>query len=388
MKGQALVASLLANHVLNSPMDGVLQVCNGEGIVLAQNDDARGLDPLLVYTAPRDGTYLVRTFAFPAEPNSSIAFAGGENFVYRLTITTGAFVDFALPLAVCGDESTELRLFGSNLPSESLVFADPGVQTDRAFVLPPQSAAALELPLTRQTLVVAAADSAPDSPQAVEAPAMISGAIESLGDVDAFRFAATKGQKFSLRVESRSLGFEMDPIVQVADGQQKVLAEADDSDRQRDPVLAFTAPDDGEFHAIVRDVHFHGGPRHAYRLVIEEEIPDYRLTLAADSFTLTPGKPLEIPVTIERRNGFAAEIEISPQDLPAGVTAVPVKSLPAGDTAKSVKLVLTAEAGAAGAPFSIRGRSGDDANLDRTARFTIPGLTSTHTQAWLTVPKN
>ncbi len=114
-EGQTLVASLQASQVLASPMDGVLQVCNERGIVLAQNDDARGTDPLVVFRAPYGGTFLVRTFAFPQTPNSTIGFAGADTFVYRLTITSGPFLDHTFPLSLAKDAST-LALQGWNIP--------------------------------------------------------------------------------------------------------------------------------------------------------------------------------------------------------------------------------------------------------------------------------
>src|SRR5690606_32497525 len=142
---------------------------------------------------------------------------------------------------------------------------------------------------------------------------------------------------------------------------------------------------DGEYVAIVRDVHHHGGPRYAYRLTIEPETPDFRLTLAADAFVATPGQSLEIPVTVERRNGFKGEVEVTAEGLPSGLTASTVKSLPEGETAKEVKLVLSAEAGASAGPFVIVGKSGDGDSLRRVATFAPSGLNAKHTQAWVTV---
>ena len=121
-------------------MDSVLQVCElvsrqsssvtgcatpqVEAFVAAQNHDAIGLDPQLAFTAPRDGQYLVRLFAFPSEPDSSIRFAGGDSYLYRLTLTTGGFLDHALPLAV-GPEAGSVRLGGWNLPAELAVLSVP-----------------------------------------------------------------------------------------------------------------------------------------------------------------------------------------------------------------------------------------------------------------------
>ena len=42
----------------------------------------------------------MRLFAFPSVPDASVRFAGGERFIYRLTMTTSAYAEHAWPLAV------------------------------------------------------------------------------------------------------------------------------------------------------------------------------------------------------------------------------------------------------------------------------------------------
>src|SRR5207248_1513003 len=116
-KGQTLVASLTAYSVLRSPMDGVLQILSPDGFVLAQDDDFHELDPQIVLTVPKDGRYLVRVFAFPAVPTAAVKFAGGDKFIYRLTLTTGAFADYAFPLAVSRSAPGDVTLVGWNLPN-------------------------------------------------------------------------------------------------------------------------------------------------------------------------------------------------------------------------------------------------------------------------------
>ncbi|MEC9093789.1 MAG: serine protease, partial [Planctomycetota bacterium] len=64
-KGQVLVARMVANPLFGTSMDGVLQICNERGFVLDQNDDRHGIDPCLSLKIPRDGSYYIRTFAFP-----------------------------------------------------------------------------------------------------------------------------------------------------------------------------------------------------------------------------------------------------------------------------------------------------------------------------------
>ena len=74
-RGQTVVASMVANEILGSPMDAVLQIVTLDGFVLAENHDTHGLDPQIAFPVPKDGTYIIRTFAFPSQPDSSIRFA-------------------------------------------------------------------------------------------------------------------------------------------------------------------------------------------------------------------------------------------------------------------------------------------------------------------------
>ena len=53
--GKTIVASMQANSKLGSPMDGVLQILDPKGTVVAQNDDDHGFDPLVTWTPKTTG---------------------------------------------------------------------------------------------------------------------------------------------------------------------------------------------------------------------------------------------------------------------------------------------------------------------------------------------
>ena len=372
-QGQTLVAAMQANGTLGSPMDSLLQVCDlvqrrgaasqatprVEAFVAAQNHDAVGLDPQIVFTAPRDGRFLVRLFAFPSEPNSTIGLAGGENYIYRLTLTTGTEVENGVPAASV-------------------------VATDASSLMEPQE---------------------------VKLPATIGGRLETADDVDAFIFAGAKDQKLRIRAEARSLGFPMDAVISLLDAEGKTIAEQDDTGREdRDPSLDATLPADGQYRVAIRDLSGRGGPRLAYRLTLETPEPDFELSLAADSFVLAADKPLEIPLTVTGRDGFAESVEIRVLGLPAGVTAEPLSVQAAGAASNSgrsgrrrrgggqqappsnAKLILKADPAAiqpGGGTITIEGRFKDeDGELVRTASFPLGlPLTDKHAAVWLTVKK-
>lgn len=76
-KGKAVQLEMKARRfgtLLNSSVHGVLEVMNSKGAILAVSDDSHGKEPLLVFTPPDDGDYLVRV----RDLNSK----GGDSFVY------------------------------------------------------------------------------------------------------------------------------------------------------------------------------------------------------------------------------------------------------------------------------------------------------------------
>lgn len=385
-QGQTLVAALQANETLGSPMDGVLQVCElvqrrgkPEAFVLAQNHDAIGLDPQLDFTAPRDGSYLVRLFAYPAVADANINFSSNANYLYRLTLTTGGFAEHALPLAVRRGQAAEVKLFGWNLPAggSPLTIQPPGDPlVSRAIAFGADIAGAIPLAIVEHTSVV-------EHPgQALELPVTVSGQLSEPKETDSFPFSAKKGVKLQLACESRSLGYPLRAMLKIKDEAGKTLAAAEPNEPKRDTELAFTPPADGQYVASLSDEHGRGGVRFVYRLTLEEARPDFGLTVAADSFLLAADTPLEIPVTLAIREGLAEAIELKVIDLPAGVTCEPVKSAAPPKMGEVVKLLLkvSPETVAASGPIRIVRAAGP---LTRAVKLSP----SQSTAIWLTVKK-
>jgi len=82
-----------ANRTLASPMDGILQNRLREWHRPRREQRLPRPRPAGNTHGYRDGTYIVRTYAFPAVPDGTIGFAGAETFIYRLTVTTGPLVE-------------------------------------------------------------------------------------------------------------------------------------------------------------------------------------------------------------------------------------------------------------------------------------------------------
>jgi hypothetical protein len=82
------------------------------------------------------------------------------------------------------------------------------------------------------------------------------------------------------------------------------------------------APADGTYYVDVRDVHLRGGMGFPYALKITPTKPYFELLIDTDKTQLTPGTYGVLFVRAKRYHGFAGEIQLHIDNLPAGVTAV------------------------------------------------------------------
>ena len=383
-KGQTLVAQIDANWRLGFPVDPIMQILSANGTVLEQVDDDHGFDPMIAFEAPADGTWLVRVFGFPAKPNSTIRFAGGADYLYRLTMTTGPVANHAVPAAVqVGSEAT-VKLVGWNL---SGALSEP-IQTEAAS-LPGLTHAELShevsLSAVDEPVLVAAEPCSADKPLATSIPATICGVIDEPSDEDYFKFSAKKGDVLVIASESRLLGHPLDTVITVFDKDGKSLGESDDAVRNKaDSRLVFSVKADGDCTVRIKDLFEKGGWRFAYRLSIRPRQPSIKLTLSADVFKATPGTPLEIPVTIARNDGFKEEVMVSALDLPKGATVEAVKSEAKGDTSKSVKLILKTDAAKPfNGPLKIVGQYGDGQSV--SAEAALATFNRSTEDIWLTI---
>jgi hypothetical protein len=376
-KGQTLVASLDANRTLRSPMDGMLQIVSAEGNVVEENNDFHGLDPQLAFTAKKDGTYVARVYAFPAMPDSSIRFFGSEACVYRLTLTTGAFAEYAVPLAMTKSDPQRVEFEGWNVTPESHKpsFA-PGLPDDPfAVAFSPDMGNSVRVRSEPHPTY------GPKIAEPLKPPFSATGRIEKAGGEAAFAIDARKGRALTLQVESRSFGLAVNPVVRVLDKDKKQLARAEPGKLNTDTTLAFTPPADGQYTVAVGDLFAGGGKRFAFLLRVLSE-PDYDLTVTTDRFSVTPGKPTTIPVKVNRKLGFNKPVEVVAEGLPDGVKLEVTK--PAKPDPNTVTVTLTAEKPASGA-FRLVGKVEDDRQLTRTARAQLAEFDEATADLWLTV---
>jgi hypothetical protein len=375
-KGETLVASLEAHHTLRSPMDGMLQVLSADGFVLEENNDYRGLDPQIAFTAKADGTYVVRVYAFPATPDASVRYFGSDACVYRLTLTTGPFADFAFPPAVWpeGAARPPFELRGWYVGRGHVSVWSPADEP-LVTVFGDDLANVVRGPRERHSVFTKA-----DAPLAP--PFSFGGALTAKRGEARVPLAGKKGQVLALEGHSRSFGLTVNPVLRLLDKDGKQLTRAEPAKLNGDTTIpAFVLPADGAYTVAVSDLYGGGGTARDYFLLRVLSEPDYELKVAADRFTIVPGKPTLVPVVVSRFRAFADAVDVTAEGLPEGVKAELVKD---AKQPSVVTLSLTAEKPVSGA-FRVLGTVKDKPRFTRVARAPLAEFETDAPHLWLTV---
>jgi hypothetical protein len=379
--GETLVAAVDAHGTLGSPVDAVLELTTDRGGYLARNLDARGLDPRIVFTAPRAGDVTVRIYGFPAAPNQTIGLAGASDYVYRLTLSTGPVVAAAVPAAVAAGATTSVTALGWNLPADPpVVVVRPEAAATGITVGFAGMAGAVELPVVAATIVTAGAGGA-EPAAAVAPPTVVAGWFDAPGREAAARIIAKKDQTLLFTIEARAHGSEAEALLEIRDATGAVVHAKTD----RDPPFSWKPPADGDYTLAVRDRRGAAGPGHFFRIAVEPEAPELRVTTAVDAAVGTIGGTADVAIAVERLRGWKQPVEFVLVNPPAGISATPVTSAVDGDTAKKVTLAIGATQPYAG-PVTIAARTpAPERAKAETVAIVVSGTERVPT-LWLTVP--
>jgi hypothetical protein len=314
-RGQAIACEVHAAR-LGSPLDSRLEVRDPEGKVIAENDDTFGTDSLVCFTAPVDGKYQVRIH--------DVNRRGGQNYVYRLTVTAGPYIHGVYPLGGRRGSKVRFTVRGHGVGREPIEVALPGMKPgiwEHRFSCAGNKSNPVRIDVDDlPEYLEAEPNDTLAQAQKITLPAVVNGRIDRPGDIDHWSFSLRKGESLALALRARLLGSSLQGVIELCDGAGKQLARAEASGNQLDPTLAFTAPADGTYCVRVRDrFRTRGGPGFAYRLRLAVSVPGFRLRLAADALTLERGKQARLRVNVERQGGFNGPMTLAVEGLPAGV---------------------------------------------------------------------
>ncbi|MGE0607531.1 MAG: PPC domain-containing protein [Pirellulales bacterium] len=424
--GQRVLVDCLAERI-DSRMDATLALFDPNGRQIATNRDTTGRDPLLDYTIPADGIYTVKIYDF--------VYGGSDDFVYRLSIGTGPYLDFVFPPAGQAGTTGAYTAYGRNLPggvpADGLAIdghplqklpvqiAIPGgadarqpsigvlVGSESADLdaidyrlTTPQGTSNAVLISATAAAVVAEVEpnDAPEAAQKITLPGEFVGQFQTTGDIDGFAFEGKAGTAYWVEVLSHRFGRMVDPqvVIQrivVNDQGEQTISDVIESDDTRpniggndfttlseDPAFAFTVPADGNYWMLLKNQFGGGDPRDVYRVSVREARPDFRLAVFP-KFPSAPNQPAGVWSTLLRKggsdllevlafrkDGFAGEINVTVEGLPAGVTAQPVTIGPGMNSAPLV-LMAAEDAAETIVPIQVVGKAAiADAEVVRTAR--------------------
>lgn len=382
-QGQRVFIEGLAQRI-DSRADLTLVVCDAAGRQLARDRDSYGRDPFIDFTAPADGDYLVRAYDF--------LYAGSNEYVYRLTLSTGPRVEFAFPPVVTAGQDAAVTVYGRGLPGGKpaqaasadgpalerldvklpaaalVASAAPGSpvgaarswgalveRVEPASLVPGATSGGVVLGLTE--LPVVAEPEAADAPDPVlTVPAEFVGRFWPRGDVDAVTLSAKRGETLWFEVISHRLGLPTDPqlIVQREtkgpDG-QTVWADATEIDDDAtnpggaifstatfDPRGQFTVPADGNYRLVIRNLYgdAQAEPHFAYRLIVRRPTPHFRLAAVPRSPNADQNENRALGLSVRRGGRAMIDVLVQRQEGFDQPIQLAVEGLPEGVTAPEV----------------------------------------------------
>jgi hypothetical protein len=418
--GQSVVIDLQAERI-DSAADGVITLFAPDGKAIALSNGYVGKDPRIDFVAPAAGSYRIRVH--------DLVYNGGASYFYRLAVHQEPTLDVAYPPVVTRGVASTVELFGRHLPAstpaDSMVVFDRPLERISLPITPPASSPTTPLiiesflrPRAAQedSIRVGIADEPgiligitdlpviPEiepndtDPQAqpVTLPIDIAGILQRTNDTDLFRFHATKDQLLEIAGVSERLGSPadlsillrritaVDPATSAISTED--VAEFDDDAESvgglsyitssHDPLARIVIPADGDYILQVRDrfAESRGDGRFVYHVRVGPPVPDFQLLVTPtdpsnpSSLLVRSGGTTDATVFALRRGGFAGEIQVTVDGLPAGVTASPIVLGP-GTTQGLLVFKAAADAVDSEANLSIKGSAKiGDADVSRLAR--------------------
>lgn len=384
-KGQRVLIDCAAQELDSRAADALMLITpDGHELERARAGE------LIDHTASADGPLIVKVHDF--------TYRGGDQYFYRLTITTGPHIDYVFPPAAEQGKAAKVTVYGRNLPGGSpSKFTLNGKVLDQLGVdlNAPGDPAARQRLATTLSLGGASAgldgfehrvkgvngflsnpalltfanapiiaevepNNSADKAQKISLPATVAGQFAAPNDRDWFAFDAKKGDAFWVEVTSHRLGLPTAPFVVIQKAAKSDKGEETFADVQeftdsavnlggpefntahRDPSGRFEAKEDASYRIGIRDIFGRtvASPRHTYLLTLRRESPDFRLVAVPDS---APAKKQPADVytsapSLWRGEALPIKLLVMRRDGFKEDINVTVSGLPAGLVAPSVKI--------------------------------------------------
>ncbi len=316
---------------LGQPFNGVVTVRDKNGHLVSDMADTIGRGAQVMFLAEANAPYEASI--------QDVDFGGDRGFVYRLTVEQGPRCVTTLPRVIARGQTTNVEVLGwgvvtgtKKLESINQAIPVPANVTDDEYVH------SFDTPFGR-TSVTVLLDSKSDTRESasddlaqrrLKLPTALTGTLDRLDaksqmPLDRYTFEAKKGDLVRISAEAARLGTPVDPSIAIVSPEGKELIRNDDLLNTIDAAVDFTAPEDGVYELIVSD--FSGTEptkAHVYRLLVED--PDTVFDFAIvppEKFDIQLGGKGDLVVGSKRRGAWDEPIELSLENLPAGVKVPP-----------------------------------------------------------------
>ncbi|MDP3851472.1 MAG: PPC domain-containing protein [Luteolibacter sp.] len=366
-KGQRFSAEVEAMRLGRTMFDSHVAIVDAKGFEIAACDDAPLLrtDSFVSVLIPEDGDYRVIV--------REAAYEGSDACQYRLSVGTFTRPTAVFPSGAKPGETVEFKFIGDPAGEFTEAITIPGDVSGRFALFPSRDGMHPPSPLWIMVSPLASAKevepnaSVKEASPAPEIPFAMQGIIGGGQDVDFIRFKAAKGENLTLKVLARDLRSPLDAVLDVRDAKGKNLANNDDQGGL-DPILQWAAPEDGEYHAVIRDHLQRGGPDFTYRLEVTRRSAAIGGSLpVVERNNSQKGKVISVPrgnryatVVNFTRENIGCDLKFEAESLPAGVS-LNAPLIPRSANAAPVVFEAAADAPLAGALHRFKVKSAGDA---------------------------
>lgn len=373
VKGQRLSVDVEALRLGSYLFDPAIAILDDKRFELATSDDAplARQDGVLSMIAPADGTYYVQI--------RETSYAGDDNCRYRLHIGTFPRPTAVYPAGGKAGETVTVTFLGDAAGPLTQEVRIPDAATQPVgslfslFASDAQGTSPSAIPFRISafgSLVEAEPNDDVATANTADAVQSFNGVIGRDGDVDCFRFGATKGQVFEVECYARRLRSGLDPVLTITRADGGGIAGNDDS-RGPDSYLRFEVPEDGQYMIRVTDHLGRGRPDFVYRVELQPITPSLAVSIPRiDRYSQTRqqimvprGNRYAVLVNASRSN-IGGDLVLEAPALPAGVTMV-CQPMPAAVAQMPVVFEAAADAPVAGGLFDLQVRPADPASAVR-----------------------
>jgi hypothetical protein len=340
---------------LGANFNGVLEVRDAAGRLLADAADTTGRDLALTFAATAGEEYTLSLF--------DLDFRGDWSFVYRLRVAAEPRIVVAIPVAGRRGETREVRFLGYGIATGAAmlesVTAQVAFPADPAAIYShrletPFGTARYDFALSNLTEEIEPAGAAATL-QALTVPAAITGMLSAVDEEDVYTIAGKMGEVLNLSLTAREHGSPLDVVFRVLGPDGMELIRHDDLPGTTDAGFSFAVPADGEYRVVVSDASGSAGAADAiYRLAVERPAADFALR-TGELLSVPLGGTADLTVTATRYAGFVGPIALVVSGLPEGVTAPADLVIPPEAAELKVTLTSAADGPSFASPVTVTG---------------------------------